>query len=106
MAKRKRTQPWQLQEAKAKFSEVFDLAMKGEPQTVTRRGREAVVVLSRDQYTALRGGHEDPFISFLLAGPKIPGGIPVPENDELYEPRVDFSSPEFWGEEAAQGEDK
>ncbi len=104
--RRRRSQPWQLQEAKAKFSEVFDSAMKGEPQTVTRRGKEAVVVLSRDQYTSLRGGGKDPFISFLLTGAKIPGGIPLPEYREPYEPPVDFSSPAFWsGEEPGQGED-
>lgn len=30
---------WQLQEAKARFSEVVDRAMAGEAQVVTRRGR-------------------------------------------------------------------
>lgn len=93
--KRKSTQPWQLQEAKAKFSEVFELALKGEPQTVTRRGKDAVVVVSRDQYTSLRGGHPDSFISFLMGGPKIPGGIPLPEDEYDYEPAVDFSGPEW-----------
>lgn len=105
MKRRKRSQPWQLQEAKAKFSEVFDLALKGEPQTVTRRGKDAVIVVSRDQYTSLRGGHRVPFISFLMSGPKIPGGIPLPEDEYDYEPPVDFSDPEFWdGEESDKKE--
>lgn len=93
MSKR-RIEPWQLQEAKARFSEVFDLALKGEPQTVTRRGKDAVVVISRDHYQSLRGG-KDPFISFLLSGPKIEGGIPIPKHREVYKPRVDFSGPEW-----------
>ncbi|PZA05986.1 MULTISPECIES: type II toxin-antitoxin system Phd/YefM family antitoxin [unclassified Meiothermus] len=46
---------WQLQEAKARFSEVVERALKGEPQTVTRRGRPAVVVLDWATYTRLRG---------------------------------------------------
>jgi antitoxin Phd len=85
----RRRGPWQLQDAKARFSEVFDLAAKGEPQTVTRRGKDAVVVLSREQYETLRGPRES-FISFLLhSSPKIEGGIPIPENDAAYEPRAD-----------------
>ena len=94
--KRKRIQPWQLQEAKAKFSEVFELAMKGEPQTVTRRGKDAVVVVSRDQYESLRKGEErETLLSFLLHhSPKIDVEIPEPEYAP-YEPPVDFSDPEF-----------
>jgi prevent-host-death family protein len=46
---------WQLQEAKARFSEVVERALGGEPQAVTRRGRPAVVVLDWATYTRLRG---------------------------------------------------
>lgn len=41
---------WQLQEAKAKFSEVVSFACSGEPQLVTRNGRPAVYVISADEY--------------------------------------------------------
>ncbi len=102
---RRRKQPWQLQEAKAKFSEVFDLATKGEPQIVTRHGKDAVVVVSRDQYNALRGGR-DPFISFLLGGPKVPGGIPISREYAPYKPPVDFSDPEFRSDDKGAGTDK
>jgi prevent-host-death family protein len=37
---------WQLQEAKSRFSEVVDLTLKEDPQMVTRREEEAVVILS------------------------------------------------------------
>lgn len=47
---------WQLQEAKARFSEVVDQALTGEAQVVTRRGRPAVVVIPYDEYTRLHGG--------------------------------------------------
>ncbi len=93
---RKRRQPWQLQEAKAKFSEVFELATKGEPQTVTRRGKDAVVVVSRDQYESLRKGEEkETLLSFLLHhSPKVEVEIPRAEFAP-YEPPVDFSDPGF-----------
>ncbi len=92
--------PWQLQEAKARFSEVFELAMRGEPQTVTRRGKDAVVILSRDQYQSLRGSNEkETLISFLLHNTPRDGiEIPIPEYAP-YEPKVDFSDPAFWSEE-------
>ncbi len=45
---------WQLQEAKAKFSEVVELALEGQPQIVTKRGENAVVVISHQEYQSLR----------------------------------------------------
>lgn len=46
---------WQLQEAKARFSQLVEEAMKGQPQLVTRRGRKAVVVLDWETYARLTG---------------------------------------------------
>lgn len=39
---------WQLQEAKNRFSEVVDLALEEGPQTVTRHGKEVVVVIAKE----------------------------------------------------------
>ena len=44
---------WQLQEAKAKFSELVQKAIEEGPQTVTRHGKDAVVVLSVHEYRKL-----------------------------------------------------
>jgi len=44
---------WQLQDAKARFSEVFRLARENGPQRVTRHGRDAVVVLPAEEYARL-----------------------------------------------------
>lgn len=44
---------WQLQEAKAKFSEVVELALDGQPQVVTKRGEIAVVIISHREYQRL-----------------------------------------------------
>ncbi len=41
---------WQLQEAKNKFSEVVDDAIKQGPQIITKRGVETVIVLSYAEY--------------------------------------------------------
>ncbi len=44
---------WQLQEAKNKLSEVVDKVLKDGPQTITRRGQRAVVVVSVKDYENL-----------------------------------------------------
>ena len=45
--------PWQLQTAKARFSEVFRLARTDGPQRITRQGKEGVVMISEEQYRQL-----------------------------------------------------
>lgn len=47
------TRVWQLQEARNKFSEVVAEAMQHGPQLFTKRGVEAVVVLSYTEYRKL-----------------------------------------------------
>jgi len=44
---------WQFQEAKNKLSEVVEEALVHGPQVITRRGVEAVVVLSYPEYRKL-----------------------------------------------------
>ena len=44
---------WQLQEAKNRFSELVEEALKHGPQTVTRHGRDTVVIMSVEQYQRL-----------------------------------------------------
>ena len=64
---------WKLQDAKTQFSQVVDAALQGEPQHVTRSGREAVVVLSEATYRVLRksaGASAPGFVAHLLAIPK------------------------------------
>ena len=41
---------WTVAEAKAKFSEVIDRAARKGPQTVTRNGRTAAVVVAADEW--------------------------------------------------------
>jgi prevent-host-death family protein len=46
-------EPWQLQVAKARFSEVFRLTRAQGPQWVTRGGKEAVVVVAAEEFERL-----------------------------------------------------
>jgi prevent-host-death family protein len=41
---------WAVAEAKARFSEVIQCALSEGPQTITRKGREAVVVVSVEEW--------------------------------------------------------
>jgi antitoxin Phd len=44
---------WSVQDAKNRFSEVVEAARR-RPQTVTKHGKPAVVILSADEYDRLR----------------------------------------------------
>lgn len=46
-------QGWQLQTAKARFSEVFRLARTQGPQLITRQGKDGVVMLPVEQFDQL-----------------------------------------------------
>lgn len=61
---------WQLQEAKAHFSELVRLARAGEPQVVTKHGEPAVVVIDHEEYRRLRGP-QPRLVDVLLAAPRI-----------------------------------
>ena len=59
---------WQLQEAKAKFSDLVSRALDQGVQIVTRRGKNAVVVMDYTEYERLT--KKDMSLSeFLLASP-------------------------------------
>lgn len=61
---------WQLQEAKQRLSEVVRRALEDGPQVVTRHGREAVVVVSVEQFAKLEGARPD-FKEFLRQAPDL-----------------------------------
>lgn len=44
---------WKLEDAKARFSELVRLAQAENPQLITVRGKDAVVVLAADQFAKL-----------------------------------------------------
>lgn len=68
---------WQLQEAKARFSEVFRLARESGPQRVTKHGRTAVVVLPAEEYERLSKpkGRQGSLVEFFADSPLAGAGI-------------------------------
>src|SRR5215468_499828 len=64
---------WQLQTAKAKFSEVFRLARTEGPQRITRQGKEGVVMISDEQYDRLVAKSHQPksLVQFFRESPLV-----------------------------------
>ena len=74
MAKKSAHKPkssWQLQSAKAEFSELFRRARTEGPQWVTRQGKEAVVVLPDEEFERLRARASQPhsLVEFFAKSP-------------------------------------
>lgn len=67
---------WQVYDAKARFSELLDSALKKGPQILTRRGVEAAVVVSIDEWNRLREKARSSIPDPLL-DPNAPHDIPV-----------------------------
>jgi antitoxin Phd len=59
---------WQLQEAKARLSEVVKKAVKEGPQRITVHGEPAAVVISSDDYERLKQP-KDSFVEFMRSSP-------------------------------------
>lgn len=69
---------WSVQEAKNRFSEVVEAARR-EPQTVTKHGKPAVVVVGVAEYERLRrfeNSRAPTFAELLLAMPRDGGDFP------------------------------
>lgn len=63
-----RTNRWTLQDAKAKFSEVVQRAVDGQPQCVSRHGKDVVVVISYADLSEAANPPENLF-DFFQASP-------------------------------------
>lgn len=70
------TSTWTVAEAKAKFSEVIEHAQAHGPQTVTRHGRSAVVIVSVAEWerTTRRAGN---LAEFFAASPLRDSGLVI-----------------------------
>jgi antitoxin Phd len=67
---------WQLQEAKAKLSEVIETAKKDGPQIITQRGIKSAVVLPFDEWESTQQPKGQTLLEILRSGP--PGDLPIP----------------------------
>ena len=65
------TTRWQLQTAKARFSEVFRRARAEGPQYVTRQGKDAVVIVPAEEFERLTGRTRKPrsLVAFFAESP-------------------------------------
>ena len=73
----RRNNEWQLQDAKARFSEVFRRARSEGPQRVTRHGKEAVVVVPAEEFERMSGRTRRPksLVEFFAKSPLAGSGI-------------------------------
>lgn len=62
---------WQIQSAKARFSELFRRARTEGPQHITRQGKEGVVMVAEEQYERLVGKSHQPanLVQFFRQSP-------------------------------------
>ncbi len=70
---------WQVQEAKARFSEFLEASLKDGPQIVTRRGVEAAVLVPIDQWRRMEKMGKLDLKDLLL--------VPEPRTEALTPPR-------------------
>lgn len=70
---------WQVQDAKARFSEFLEASLKEGPQIVTRRGVEAAVLVPIEQWRSMEEMVGPSLKDLLLA--------PEPRVEELTPPR-------------------
>src|SRR5205809_6085619 len=70
---RKGRTAWQIQTAKARFSELFRLARTEGPQRITRQGKEGVVMISDEQYDRLMVRSHQPksIVQFFRQSPLV-----------------------------------
>ena len=68
---------WQLQTAKAQFSELFRRARAEGPQYVTKAGKEAVVVVPAEQFEKLIAKSRQPrsLVEFFRNSPLVGAGL-------------------------------
>ena len=60
---------WQIQEAKARFSELIDKAEQDGPQLITRHGKNKAVLLDFATYERL-SRRKPALVDILMSGPK------------------------------------
>lgn len=74
--------PWQVQDAKARFSELLETTIKEGAQVVTRRGVEAAVLVPIDEWRRLQRAAR-PSLKELLLAPTPRFEDVVPERQSL-----------------------
>ena len=82
------TDTWTVAEAKARFSEMIEKAEKRGPQTITRHGRKAAVVVAADEWRG-KVGRAGTLADFFDASPLRGSGVKVRRSkDPLRTPKL------------------
>jgi antitoxin Phd len=75
---------WQVQDAKARFSELLETTINKGPQVVTRRGVEAAVLVPIEQWRRLQKASRPSLKSLLLgSGPRFENLLPARGSQRL-----------------------
>ena len=82
---RSRATTWQLQTAKARFSELFQKARLEGPQWVTRQGKDAVVVVSAEDFERLKRRSRQPesLVEFFAKSPLAGANLDLERSDDF-----------------------
>ena len=68
---------WQVQDAKARFSELLEITLRKGPQVVTRRGVETAVLVPIEQWQRLQRSARPSLKELLLgSGPRFDNLVP------------------------------
>ena len=59
---------WQLQEAKARFSELVNEVIENGHQTITKNGHPVAVIISQEEFERIKGP-ENTLVEFFLEAP-------------------------------------
>jgi len=82
---------WQVQDAKARFSEFLEASLKKGPQIVTRRGVEAAVLIPIEEWRRLKRASRPTLKQLLLAPePRFENRVPTRRRFEQ-RPPIRFS---------------
>jgi len=83
MREREGGRVWQLHVAKAKFSELFTMAVERGPQRVSRHGKDEVVVVAAKEFDRLAAGEAKPKqTAFDVLRPLMGSGLTVKRSNE------------------------
>jgi antitoxin Phd len=85
---------WQLQDAKSRFSEFLNAALKKGPQVVTRRGVEAAVLVPIEEWRRMQSASRPSIKELLLSGPRFDMVLPKRKRWKR-RPPIDFGGPDF-----------
>ena len=67
---------WQLQDAKARLSELIETARKDGPQIITQRGVKTAVLVPFEAWEHREGAERPSLLEILRSGPD--GDLPIP----------------------------